>query len=134
MQNQASPCLHRTRDATTIENNRKKSIAQCRKLKPGYKKPDSCDEFPFASTREGAASTVSNYSVKIIKDRDNCSSGARTSVFYQRNRILDRYPFWVDVIRKGTRHPVSGAPGVILIDPLPDEVVDLDGCSIDGVD
>jgi hypothetical protein len=109
------------------------AIPQCRVIKPGYKSPDSCDEFPFASTIEGAASTVNDYSVRLIPGRDNCSSGARTSVFYQRNRIRQFSPFWVDVILPGTSRPVSGAVGNIVTDPFPEEIEDFDLCTIDGI-
>ena len=91
-------CLHRTLDKARQDANRDDvAVPQCKIIKPGYKKPDSCDEYPFATTMEGAASTTNDYSVRIVLLKDNCSSGARTGVFYTRNRIRQYSPFWVDV-------------------------------------
>ncbi|WP_034385653.1 NucA/NucB deoxyribonuclease domain-containing protein [Herbidospora cretacea] len=126
-------CLHRTRDTATIDNNRKVSIPTCRKEWPGYQ--GHCDEFPFASTQEGAKSITYDCSVKVIPATDNCSSGSRTSVFYQRHRIRDTYSFWVDIIPKGQTAPASGAPGTVVYDPLPEELPQLDHqtCTVDGL-
>ncbi|MGW3362334.1 NucA/NucB deoxyribonuclease domain-containing protein [Streptosporangium canum] len=45
--------LHRTRDRAVIDKNRGVAVPACRVVKTGYKSPDSCDEYPFASTVEG---------------------------------------------------------------------------------
>ncbi|WP_204054503.1 NucA/NucB deoxyribonuclease domain-containing protein, partial [Planomonospora parontospora] len=128
-----SGCLHRTRINSTISNNRAVAIPMCRTLWSGYRSPQSCDEFPFASTHEGAASTSNQYSVELIDVKDNCSSGSRLGVWYMRNRIREGSPFAVDVIPFGQTRPISGAPGVIVTDPLPDEADYFDRCTIDGV-
>ena len=127
-------CLHRTRDPDRQMANRDDhAIPACRKIKPGYRHPDSCDEFPFATTLEGAASTTNDFSVRIIPHRDNCSSGSRTGAFYLRNRIRDHSPFWVDVILPGESRPVSGAEGVVVSDPFPEEIVNFNLCTFDGI-
>jgi hypothetical protein len=126
-------CLHRTLDRAVIDRNRGIAIPACRKIKPGYKSPDSCDEYPFASTIEGAYSPVHEYSVRLIDVKDNCSSGSRLGVWYQRNRIRERSPFWVDIKLPGQSRPVSGAPGVVVSNPFPDEVLDFNGCTVDGI-
>ncbi|MFB9529255.1 NucA/NucB deoxyribonuclease domain-containing protein [Nonomuraea roseola] len=128
-----SGCLHRTRLSSTIDGNRAVAIPMCRTVYGSYKSPDSCDEFPFASTREGAASTSNQYSVELIDVKDNCSSGSRLGVWYRRNRIREGSPFAVDVIPFGQTRPISGAPGVVVTDPLPDEADYFDRCTIDGV-
>jgi hypothetical protein len=105
-----------------IDDNRNKhAVPACRKYKPNYKKPDSCDEFPFASTLEGAANTTYDFSVQIIKLKDNCASGSRTKWFYLRHRIRHNTSYWVDVIMPGQTSPISGALGTVVRDPLPDE-------------
>jgi hypothetical protein len=107
------------------------AIPQCRRIRP-YWKPDSCDEFPFATTYQGAAYAGYNYSVAIIPGDDNCSSGSTTNQWYQRNRILDKDKFWVDVVRQGYHTPESGAPGSIASNPTPDNI-SLATCTIDGI-
>ncbi|SNT57716.1 Deoxyribonuclease NucA/NucB [Streptosporangium subroseum] len=87
----------------------------CRSLWATCQYPDSCDEYPFASTKEGAASTPSNYSVELIKLEDNCASGSRLGWFYQQNRIIPEHrndrglmagtPFYVSVVTSGPSNP-----------------------------
>jgi hypothetical protein len=83
--------------------------------------------------RKSSDSRINDYAVRIIKGKDNCSSGSRTSVFYQRNRIRQFSPFWVDVILPGASRPVSGAAGNIVTDPFPEEIEDFGLCTIDGI-
>jgi hypothetical protein len=66
---------------------------------------DSCDEYPFASTHEGAASAGYNISVAIVECRDNTTAGAFLNGWYDRQRILEKDPFWVDVTKKGDEVP-----------------------------
>ncbi|GGO24523.1 hypothetical protein GCM10010116_49340 [Microbispora rosea subsp. aerata] len=116
-------CLHRTRSQSVIDQNRNDyAIPTCRMQKSGYKSPDSCDEFPFASTIQGAAHPTFDFSTNIINVRDNCASGSRTRVFYDRHRVRDNMAFWVDVIRPGKSIPESGAPGVVVQELLPEEL------------
>ncbi|WP_031166939.1 DNRLRE domain-containing protein [Streptosporangium roseum] len=126
-------CLHRTRDKAVIDKNRGVAIPACRVVKPGYKSPDSCDEYPFASTVEGASNSTYDYSVELIPVKDNCSSGSRLGVWYQRHRIRERSPFWVDVIVKGATRPSSGLPGIVVTNPFPDEALDYATCTVDGI-
>ena len=56
---------------------------------------DSCDEYPMASTYEGAAFN-SDYSIAIVPSSANSSQGGITSSFYTSNRVLDAVdPFYV---------------------------------------
>ncbi|MFL6075449.1 MAG: NucA/NucB deoxyribonuclease domain-containing protein [Mycobacteriales bacterium] len=59
---------------------------------------DSCDEYPFASTNQGAAKANGNYSTEHVPLNDNKSGGAQLGGFYSSNRILNGDPFWVRVI------------------------------------
>ncbi|WP_066367797.1 NucA/NucB deoxyribonuclease domain-containing protein [Herbidospora mongoliensis] len=75
----------------TIKKNRAHSISICRKewpdVKPKEQKLD-CDEFPFASTKEGSLPVRGNFSVRYINASDNRSSGSQLGVFYQQTRRL----------------------------------------------
>lgn len=62
----------------------------------GVKVPtgDSCDEFPLASTYQGAA-FQSDFSTAIVPASANNSQGGITSNFYTGNRIIDGDSFYV---------------------------------------
>ncbi len=99
--------LTRTRDAARITANR----AAARKLyveqyaeepvcaaitdpdePPG---PCNCDEYPFASTNEGASSGA--FSVKRIDSADNQQVGTRLGNFFTSQRVVNGDPFYVNV-------------------------------------
>lgn len=80
----------------------------CRQLRAqqppvGIDRPQ-CDEFPFASTYEGAAAPEyeSNYpygfSVKYIPGASNESAGAKLVYWYYSDRILDADRFYVQIV------------------------------------
>lgn len=96
--------------ASLEDQSRKKSIKMCITLfsTPGHpytKGPNGeaydCDEYPFASTYEGSATTGRGtklwYSVQALPASQNRGAGASWSVWLKRNHILDRDPFWVEV-------------------------------------
>lgn len=58
---------------------------------------DSCDEFPLASTYQGAA-FQSVYSAVPVLASANSSQGGITGQFYLNNRVNDDDPFYVDAI------------------------------------
>ncbi|GAA2215658.1 hypothetical protein GCM10009850_111260 [Nonomuraea monospora] len=129
----AFTCLRRTTKDDVEKANRDIAIPECKKIRD-YVKPDSCDEYPFATTYEGAGgrNTGYNYSVAIIPGPDNCSQGGAMRMWYERNRVLDLDSYWVDVIRQGQGTPHSGAPGMVAAHPAPDNM-NLATCTIDGV-
>jgi hypothetical protein len=58
----------------------------------------SCDEYPMASTYEGAH-FQSDYSIQGVPQSANDSQGGITGAFYNGpNRIIDEDPFWVNVV------------------------------------
>lgn len=57
--------------------------------------PCNCDEYPFASTREGASE--GRLSVKRIDARDNQRAGARLGNFFTSQRVIDRDEFYVNI-------------------------------------
>ncbi|MFZ3548805.1 NucA/NucB deoxyribonuclease domain-containing protein [Streptomyces sp. 4.24] len=50
---------------------------------------DQCDEFPFASTKEGAGRGDGNFSVRYVPQPDNSKAGSALSKWYGQDRILD---------------------------------------------
>lgn len=57
---------------------------------------DSCDEFPMASTYQGASfSGPGNFSTAIVPKSANDSQGGLTGGFYSANRVIDGDPFYV---------------------------------------
>ncbi|WP_254708364.1 NucA/NucB deoxyribonuclease domain-containing protein [Streptomyces lunaelactis] len=61
--------------------------------KPG----EQCDEFPFASTKEGAGKGDGNFSVRYVPQPDNSTAGAGLSAWYGQDRILDGDPYGIYV-------------------------------------
>ncbi|MFB9593715.1 NucA/NucB deoxyribonuclease domain-containing protein [Streptomyces racemochromogenes] len=64
-------------------------------------KPDptyQCDEFPFASTKEGAGKGDGNFSVRYVPQPDNSKAGAALSKWYGEDRILDGDAYGVRIL------------------------------------
>ncbi|MEV6649638.1 NucA/NucB deoxyribonuclease domain-containing protein [Streptomyces sp. NPDC051219] len=51
---------------------------------------EQCDEYPFASTLEGAAHPYWDFSVKAVPQRDNGVAGGLLRSYYDRDRMLAR--------------------------------------------
>ncbi|MFF0202718.1 hypothetical protein [Streptomyces sp. NPDC005017] len=97
--------LHRLQhDARRYKANRSAAVATCvRYWGPNYATsvpgvPHECDEYPFASTYEGAAQSTyepakpkDNFSARPLPKTDNGAAGNILKVFMDRNRILDGY-------------------------------------------
>ncbi|WP_329084820.1 DNRLRE domain-containing protein [Streptosporangium sp. NBC_01469] len=98
--NRTDSFLTREPYSTRRSANRGASIATC-DLEFGKRRPEgmSCDEFPFASTGQGAAyaSPAHNYSVKLVDFDENKAHGEVVNAWYQNNRILMTDRFWVDL-------------------------------------
>ncbi|MFE3578985.1 ricin-type beta-trefoil lectin domain protein [Streptomyces vinaceus] len=79
--------------------------AACRKITKGN--PDyECDEFPFASTVEGAGSG-DNFSVRYVPKTANRSAGGKLSSWYAQDRILHGDKFQVSIENHGKIVPGS---------------------------
>ncbi|MGV9856824.1 NucA/NucB deoxyribonuclease domain-containing protein [Streptomyces sp. NPDC003442] len=59
-----------------------------------------CDEYPFASTKQGAANPTWDFSVRAVPKDDNHAAGQALKKFYRQWRILyfDNDFFYVDVV------------------------------------
>lgn len=86
------PALSRTTNKSLkAKNNR---VACHSENSPQLSPGQSCDEYPFASTYEGAANN-SDYSAVAVNAAQNSFAGTRLATFYQNNRIIDHDNFWV---------------------------------------
>lgn len=89
-----------TRDMTPGDSDLNRSAA-CSDFVP-KSDGDSCDEFPLASTYQGAAFN-SDYSTASVPLTANQSQGGVMSSFYTSNRVLDADPFLIlAVLADGT--------------------------------
>ncbi|MFJ4868610.1 FG-GAP-like repeat-containing protein [Streptomyces sp. NPDC088757] len=91
--------LHRVLDQDTVDKNRKAANDTCVDVWGPYDGTKlNCDEYPFASTYEGAAKGDKRYSARLIDADDNQKVGRElNSQFYTVNRVLDNDAFYVAV-------------------------------------
>ncbi|MEU3963239.1 NucA/NucB deoxyribonuclease domain-containing protein [Streptomyces buecherae] len=94
----ATEPLHRLVDEKKQEENRSKAIATCRDVWGNYSGSGlQCDEYPFASTKEGANAKGQRYSARLIDGSDNLEGGKRIKSVYEKNRMLDGDAFYVRI-------------------------------------
>jgi hypothetical protein len=93
--------LHRNyRNADWRKTGRTRVQAVCRKQDPLYaSKGQQCDEYPFASAREGAGNpaTGENFSARPVATKQNQSAGHVLNEFYTENHLLDGDAYYVVV-------------------------------------
>ncbi|MEV4749567.1 NucA/NucB deoxyribonuclease domain-containing protein [Streptosporangium sp. NPDC049248] len=58
----------------------------------------NCDEYPFASSKEGAGAKDGNFSVQAVPRDDNIIHGAALDKFYADYRVVPGNQFWVKVV------------------------------------
>lgn len=90
--------LHRTASASVIKDNRRKACGK-RTPPPGMKNV-SCDEYPFASTQEGAANKKGrpgDWGWAWVPAAEQNQQRDILNNFYRTNRILGGDRFWVAV-------------------------------------
>ncbi|MFB8166214.1 hypothetical protein G3I31_07335 [Streptomyces sp. SID9913] len=81
-------------DAIAAANERAKDSACAGLTRPA---DHDCDEFPFASTKEGAGVGDGNFSVRMVPATENRSAGGKLSAWYSKDRILDGDPYGIFV-------------------------------------
>ncbi len=61
---------------------------------------EECDEFPFASTKQGAAHSLGHFSVRAVPATENGKAGTALQDFYRLDRILydDLDHFFVEIL------------------------------------
>lgn len=96
--NPDAPGLHRIATADKGPNTAAKDRA-CAGLPP-HDPDEECDEYPFGTTAEGAASPDWDFSVKYIDGGQNGRGGLDLQDFYKSSRILyrDMDQFYVSVL------------------------------------
>jgi hypothetical protein len=97
--------LHRLIDREEQKKNRAAAIKTCEDIWGDYSGSGlECDEYPFASTYEGAnrqdstGKNVNRYSARLIDGTDNGNGGNVIGAVYSANRMLDNDPFYVKII------------------------------------
>ncbi|MFD9374611.1 NucA/NucB deoxyribonuclease domain-containing protein [Streptomyces sp. NPDC059999] len=94
----ASEPLHRLIDKDKQKKNRDKAISTCDDVWGDYRGTKlQCDEYPFASTKEGAAAPGNRFSARLIDGTDNETGGRRLNEVFTLNRILDGDAFYVKI-------------------------------------
>ncbi|MFI5987446.1 NucA/NucB deoxyribonuclease domain-containing protein [Streptomyces sp. NPDC051555] len=79
----------RRKDNTTAKNN------ACKALSPsGTPVGKECDEYPFASTMEGAGLGDGNFSVRYVTASDNNTAGQWLATWYKDERVINREGFY----------------------------------------
>lgn len=86
--------LHRLIDPAKQQLNRDVACPASLPRPPGK----SCDEYPMASTWEGAATGVNNYSTRMIDELQNSNGGNAMNTFYRDMRLLDFDAFYVGIV------------------------------------
>ncbi|MGI5508386.1 NucA/NucB deoxyribonuclease domain-containing protein [Streptomyces sp. CA-106131] len=80
------------------DKNRSKSISECKKVWGDYSGSGlECDEYPFASMKEGSAKGDNRFSVRLIDGKDNRKGDLRLDEMYTLNRVLDGDPFCMKI-------------------------------------
>ncbi|MDG4857024.1 NucA/NucB deoxyribonuclease domain-containing protein [Streptomyces sp. T-3] len=87
------PALTRTQDPALNQANRDKACPDSIPRPPGK----SCDEYPFASTHEGASKNP-DFSCHMVPANQNSQEGSNRGAWYGNNRVLEKDKFWVNVI------------------------------------
>ena len=77
--------LHRLTDSDMREKNRNTSCPSSLTRPPGT----DCDEYPFASTWEGAATGSGGFSRRFIDSTQNRLGGSALATFYNKNRVIE---------------------------------------------
>ncbi|MEU1106634.1 NucA/NucB deoxyribonuclease domain-containing protein [Streptomyces tibetensis] len=85
--------LTRLTDRRKIKENRDKACPTSLVRPPGK----SCDEYPFASTWQGAKHSGGDFSRRMVNARQNTDAGKALKGFYTYSRVLegDRFLVWI---------------------------------------
>ncbi|MFI9163249.1 NucA/NucB deoxyribonuclease domain-containing protein [Kitasatospora aureofaciens] len=90
--------LHRLVNREEQKKNREAAIKTCEDIWGDYSKSGlECDEYPFASTKEGANKGDRRYSARLIDGDDNGKGGNMIGEVYSVNRLLNGDAFYVKI-------------------------------------
>jgi Deoxyribonuclease NucA/NucB len=107
------PALHITRDQDLNNSNRRKACPDSLPRPPGQQ----CDEYPFASTHEGASKNP-DFSCHMVPGTQNEQEGRDRQAFYNSNRLIETISgdkvvgdqFWVNVLLPPSASRLSTPP------------------------
>jgi hypothetical protein len=85
--------LRRATNSGVQAANRKAACGKAR-----FKKPLTCDEYPFAATFEGAAYYPHDYVIAGVPSSQNSAEGAYRVNMYRTERLINDDPYWVFVV------------------------------------
>ena len=83
--------LHRLTDPVKSDQNRRKACPDSLPRPPGK----SCDEYPMASTHEGASTGSGQFSRRMIDATQNSNGGTDLNTFHLQNRVIENDAFYV---------------------------------------
>ena len=86
--------LTRTRNQALNDKNRNTACPKSIPRPPGK----SCDEYPFASTYQGASRNA-DFSCHMINKQQNSNEGSLRRAWYNQVRLLEKDKFWVNVVQ-----------------------------------
>lgn len=72
---------------------------------------NDCDEYPLASTYQGAATANGNYSARVMPGWDNQNLGRRIGNWYGTQRILHDDPYYIILVRGDDGYTGEGGQG-----------------------
>lgn len=86
-------------DKKLRDNNRAQAVRTCKQFFGAdyASRGLDCDEYPFSSTAQGAASGDNRYSARALDSGDNQAAGRLLGQFYDKQRVLDSDPFFAIV-------------------------------------
>ena len=86
--------MNRLMDPAQQELNRQVACKGFIHNPPTVAGPDSCDEFPFASTMQGAW-FQSSYMVEHVPSAQNSTAGTYMNIFYSHENLINGDAFWL---------------------------------------
>ncbi|MER6093363.1 NucA/NucB deoxyribonuclease domain-containing protein [Streptomyces bluensis] len=90
----AGPPLHREADRAKADQNRRAVCGGQRPPAQGL----SCDEYPFATTKEGGTALPPiSRGIAWVPNDEQDAQGGRINAFHKQQRLLDNDAFWVEV-------------------------------------
>ncbi|MCC2275969.1 hypothetical protein LKL35_11145 [Streptomyces sp. ET3-23] len=101
----SGPALQRTSKKDLIKANRDTACPKSMPRPPGQ----NCDEYPFASSLQGASNNPTDFSYRMISASQNCQEGSIRKSWYNANRLFEEEKFWVEV----TSLPTNAAPPTV---------------------
>ncbi|MEU7165460.1 hypothetical protein AB0A70_12560 [Streptomyces morookaense] len=101
----SGPALQRTSKKDLIKANRDTACPKSMPRPPGQ----NCDEYPFASSLQGASKYPTDFSYRMISASQNCQEGSIRKSWYNANRLFEEEKFWVEV----TSLPTNATPPTV---------------------